>query len=609
VAPADKLTGEVVDGKYRIDALLGQGGMGTVHRATHLGTGRAVALKVLVPELTANEAAVERFKREARAAGQLRHLNVVDVTDFGFAERGGERFAYLVMELLRGRTLRALLDAEGPLALDTAVDVLDQVCAAVTEAHALGILHRDLKPENIHVEPGPRGGYHVKVLDFGIAKLLDEAPSSAAAPPSPGGAAHPPVDPDAATVAAVATDPAIALTVAAGVDSGDGGALTGFGTAIGTPRYMSPEQWLGRAVDARADVYSLGVCAYEMLTGNAPFVGASGSIAKEHAEAPPPSLAHAPGVPRGVAAAIDAALAKDPADRPASAAAFAAALRAGAETTGGLIRRAMGLCVDHYGLFFRRCAPATITCAAALALLVVSRILADRGVVSAGFDVAAAAATIAVAFVAHLFITPIGGHLVPVVVAVTAARPPPRPPPVAAFLRTATGALPGALVVFLLNNVANGLVAALSIFVAKSTGMYDLDQPAVRMVQTLVAAVCASAAMAPFLVVGPVVAVEGMRGLAPLGRSAALTRPLRRMAFIVELVPYVLAQTLAALVQPALVNLTGLQTLGGHRTSVLVHALVFVATMPFIVVASALLYVRARETRGEPLAADEPSGG
>ena len=140
---AERLVGEVIDDKYRVESVLGQGGMGTVYVATHVGTGRAVALKVLVPELTANDAAVERFKREALATGRLRHPNVVNITDFGFAERGTVRLAYLVMELLRGQTLRALLEQDGPLSVDVALDVLEQVCAGVAEAHRLGILHRD----------------------------------------------------------------------------------------------------------------------------------------------------------------------------------------------------------------------------------------------------------------------------------------------------------------------------------------------------------------------------------------------------------------------------------------------------------------------------------
>ena len=163
--------GEVLDDKYRLDQLLGQGGMGAVYLATHLGTERYVALKLITPQFMRNEEFVERFKREARAAGRLRHPNVVDVTDFGFAQALGETVAYLVMEYLDGCTLGDVLAEEQRLQLDWVVDIIEQVCSAVNEAHQQGIVHRDLKPENIWLEPNRLGGYRVKVLDFGIAKL------------------------------------------------------------------------------------------------------------------------------------------------------------------------------------------------------------------------------------------------------------------------------------------------------------------------------------------------------------------------------------------------------------------------------------------------------
>src|SRR4030095_15673979 len=174
--------GHVLDDKYRLEKLLGQGGMGAVYLATHLGTERYVALKLITPRLMRSEEFVERFKREARAAGRLRHPNVVDVTDFGFADVGKETVAYLVMEYLDGCTLADVLREEQRLPLDWVVDILEQVCSAVHEAHIQGIVHRDLKPENIWLEPNRLGGYRVKVLDFGIAKLAethnttDEAP-------------------------------------------------------------------------------------------------------------------------------------------------------------------------------------------------------------------------------------------------------------------------------------------------------------------------------------------------------------------------------------------------------------------------------------------------
>src|SRR6266446_882157 len=169
----DRYLGQTLDEKYRLERLLGQGGMGAVYLATHLGTERYVALKLITPQFMRNEEFVERFKREARAAGRLRHPNVVDVTDFGFARVGKESVAYLVMEYLDGCTLSGVLAEEQRLPLYWAVDILEQVCSAVHEAHLQGIVHRDLKPDNIWLEPNRLGGYRVKVLDFGIAKLAE----------------------------------------------------------------------------------------------------------------------------------------------------------------------------------------------------------------------------------------------------------------------------------------------------------------------------------------------------------------------------------------------------------------------------------------------------
>ena len=167
----DRYVGEVLDEKYRLEQLLGSGGMGAVYLATHLGTARYVALKLIAPQFMRNEEFVERFKREARAAGRLRHPNVVDVTDFGFATVTNGQVAYLVMEYLDGCTLGDVLAEEKSLPLDWVVDILEQVCSAVHEAHQQGIIHRDLKPDNIWLEPNRLGSYRVKVLDFGIAKL------------------------------------------------------------------------------------------------------------------------------------------------------------------------------------------------------------------------------------------------------------------------------------------------------------------------------------------------------------------------------------------------------------------------------------------------------
>jgi serine/threonine protein kinase len=163
--------GQTLDNKYKIEKELGKGGMGTVYLATHVGTERPVAVKVIASEFMQRAEFIERFRREARAAGRLRHPNVVNVTDFGFSQTNDGAAAYLVMEYLDGCTLGEILEEEKHLALSWTIDILEQVCSAVEEAHKQGIIHRDLKPDNIWLEPNQRGGYTVKVLDFGIAKL------------------------------------------------------------------------------------------------------------------------------------------------------------------------------------------------------------------------------------------------------------------------------------------------------------------------------------------------------------------------------------------------------------------------------------------------------
>ncbi len=171
--------GATLDDKYKIESELGRGGMGTVYLATHLGTERPVAVKIIAPQFMQRAEFVERFRREARAAGRLRHPNVVDVTDFGLAETKDGKVAYLVMEYLDGCTLGEILEEEKNLPVNWTIDILEQVCSAVHEAHEQGIIHRDLKPDNIWLEPNPSGGYTVKVLDFGIAKLEENMAKSA----------------------------------------------------------------------------------------------------------------------------------------------------------------------------------------------------------------------------------------------------------------------------------------------------------------------------------------------------------------------------------------------------------------------------------------------
>ena len=450
---SDPYIGQVLDEKYRLERLLGRGGMGAVYLATHLGTERYVALKLIMPQFMRNEEFVARFKREARAAGRLRHPNVVDVTDFGFAQAGAEAVAYLVMEYLDGCTLGDVLVEEKRLPLEWVVDILEQVCSAVHEAHQQGIVHRDLKPENIWLEPNRLGGYRVKVLDFGIAKLAEADAGSTA---NLGGSAEEqPETPAAATSGVAATSfkaarltspPAVAaarqepiadrhdleidtliypadaheksLTElnAAGVtaaqpakdentqllegspedadtrssallqrsteapDDGDhtllfgnatqralveqqtklrnnttrGTELTRVGAIMGTPLYMSPEQCAGKPLDARSDIYSLGVIAYQMLAGETPFAGVTGNVMQEHIKtAPPPLRERNRKVRKRAAEVVMTALSKQPEDRPQTAAAFASSLRAQAEGIGSLYRRAFALYSEHFPKFLK----------------------------------------------------------------------------------------------------------------------------------------------------------------------------------------------------------------------------------------------------------------
>ncbi len=216
------LVGQVIDGKYRIDAKLGSGGMGDVYRATRLLMGDVVAIKTLHSHLAQDNQAAERFRREAITATKLRHKNVVTIYDVGIS--AAHRFPYILMELAEGYTLRQIINENKSLPLDFVVTVIAQVCAAMTEAHQLGIIHRDIKPENI-IADQTNTGWHIKVLDFGIAKLYNQ--------------------PDAD--------------------------LTQDGSALGTPQYMSPEQCLGEHLDVRSDIYSIGITLYELLCGKTPF--------------------------------------------------------------------------------------------------------------------------------------------------------------------------------------------------------------------------------------------------------------------------------------------------------------------------------------------------
>jgi len=370
----DRHLGRTLDGKYRLERLLGRGGMGAVYLATHVGTDRQVAVKLINPQLMDRPESIERFQREARAAGRLRHPHIVDVTDFGFAPTSDGSIAYLVMEYLDGCSLATVLAEEPRLPLQRAVEILEQVCSAVQEAHRQGIVHRDLKPDNIWLEPNGLGGYRAKVLDFGIAKVGEhDAPMVGPAPAQArsGGEARPTIhvtplatgelppgaDPGAVLSSPTPPTPAVPVAGSGRASPSPTGTtpdahLTRPGAILGTPWFMSPEQCRGDTLDARSDIYSLGVIAYQMLAGTPPFPGEASAVLKAHLDDPPPPLrGHARHVPEGVAKVIMAALAKAPADRPPSALAFSNAVRANADGLGRLYRQAFSLYSEYLPSF------------------------------------------------------------------------------------------------------------------------------------------------------------------------------------------------------------------------------------------------------------------
>ncbi|MBI4850631.1 MAG: serine/threonine protein kinase [Acidobacteria bacterium] len=372
----EALVGQIIDEKYRIEKQLGQGGMGAVYLATHLGTGRTVAVKIIAPQFMGYSEFVERFKREAEATGRLRHPNVVNVTDFGFSSVGSDKLAYLVMEYLNGNTLGELLKEKGQLPLDLVVDIVEQICLAVEEAHKIGIIHRDLKPENIWLEPNGRGSYNVKVLDFGLAKLKDvpnsfqnthlpllerlklieECPNETSLMSMLKAKS---ISSEDVTLRQYATniDPST-LDTSAKVTHGNIDPktipvwLTRAGVVLGTPLYMSPEQCNGGALDNRSDVYSLGVMTYQMLTGDTPFTGDFHQLIDKHTNMAAPIIKEKrKNLPELVSNSIMMALAKNPLDRPKSMTAFATILKANSQGGIALLRQAISIYSNNFFSF------------------------------------------------------------------------------------------------------------------------------------------------------------------------------------------------------------------------------------------------------------------
>jgi serine/threonine-protein kinase len=263
---ADFEPGAIV-GEYQVVRLLGRGGMGSVYEAVHTVIEKRVAIKVMRSELSRDEEAVARFTREAKAVNRIRHPSIVDVFGFGRTEDGR---CFLVMELLEGESLGRRLHNDDAPTVAEACDILISMTHALDAAHATEIIHRDLKPDNVFLVEGK----HVKLLDFGIAKLL------------------------------TADNPVTEYTQP--------------GQAMGTPRYISPEQARGQLVDARTDIYSLGVMAFELLTGKLPFTGRNAMelIAQHVAETPPTPTDLAPTLPPAADTLLLQMLDKEPAKRP-----------------------------------------------------------------------------------------------------------------------------------------------------------------------------------------------------------------------------------------------------------------------------------------------------
>jgi serine/threonine protein kinase len=277
-AAVPDLSGEVLDGRYHVLDRIAEGAMGVVYRGNRLELDRAVAIKVMHASLPEAMEGRKRFEREARLMARLEHPHCVSIIDYGV--HGAK--PYVVMELVRGRSLFELLEEDGRVEIPRAVEIMRQVLSGLAHAHEQGIIHRDIKPANIMVTPKAPLGLHVRILDFGLARMLEATTS------------------------------------------------VSNGVAVGTPSYMSPEQCRGDALDFRVDIYACGVVLFEMLTGKKPFRADDPiAIVKKQLEEPPPRLADVmPGAYGALEAVVARALAKVPGDRYPSAVAMDEALAA-----------------------------------------------------------------------------------------------------------------------------------------------------------------------------------------------------------------------------------------------------------------------------------------
>ena len=279
----DSLVGFVLEGKYRVLRQIGRGGMGIVYEAEHVGIGKRVAVKLMLEKYSEDAEAIRRFQREAIAASRVGNAHIIDVSDIGTAPDGR---AFVVMELLDGVPLSKIIEAVGPMSPWRAIQIIRQVLRGVGAAHAKGIIHRDLKPDNIFLVNHEGEHDFVKLLDFGISKVVDP-------------------------------DEEKAMTK-----------LTTTGVVMGTPLYMAPEQAMGHVTDRYADLYAVGVILYEMLAGRPPFEGQTYAVlvAKVLTEEPKHLDDVRPGLPPALVRATHRALAKEPERRFGSAEAFATAL-------------------------------------------------------------------------------------------------------------------------------------------------------------------------------------------------------------------------------------------------------------------------------------------
>jgi serine/threonine protein kinase len=628
----EQYLGEILDDKYRLEQLLGSGGMGAVYLATHLGTERYVALKLISPQFMRNREFVERFQREARAAGRLRHPNVVDVTDFGFARVKQGDVAYLVMEYLDGCTLGDVLAEEQRLPLDWVADILEQVCSAVHDAHQQGVVHRDLKPDNIWLEPNRLGSYRVKVLDFGIAKvgattmplpdddsnttIIDNVSAERAAEAStsilnanlenetllrpkggdvgtllqnekltqpfvPGD--HPEAEDDGTLLFDSVTHSAGRHTQHVATEA-QGPALTRVGAIMGTPLYMSPEQCSGGYVDTRSDIYSLGVIAYQMLAGEPPFAGNTAVVMRAHREETPADVRERSDkkIPKRVARVVMSALAKDPAERPQTAFALGSALRGESEGIGALYRRAFSLYSEYFPKFiklsFLANIPVIVTTFLLIGVLIAGHQLAGGGMTQK-IVLACARGLFGLLKIVALFIA--GGVIsgVTAVIITQLSAAPLRPVQLRVAFR------------LLRNRWRPFLKTMLMVTWRILAGIPLLFIPTVIV-------------MVRYSLYPPVVLIEGLEKKAAMRRARELASRSWRTIIIVTilqiLIPSVFSGIVGAFVGASIkVNRNALS----FRIFEQLLALNQIFIMPLMSIVPALLYIKMRQLSGEPLSA------